>query len=143
MARIPVTRNISIDESELEETFVRASGPGGQHVNKSSTAVQLRFDAARSPSLPQDVRERLLKLAGSRRTADGEIVIDARRYRSQDRNREDARERLVALIHRAASPPPKRRPTRPSKAAKRARLQDKRYRANIKRLRGRTPSAED
>ncbi len=128
---------MSIDESELVERFVRASGPGGQNVNKVATAVQLRFDVARSPSLPEDVRERLRRLAGSRLTEDGVLVIDARRFRTQERNRRDARERLVALVERALHAPAPRRKTRPSRAAKERRLAAKQQRSKVKRLRGR------
>src|SRR5712671_6228375 len=109
-----ITDDISIDEREIEESFVRASGPGGQNVNKVSTAVQMRFDARRSPSLPDEVSARLQKLAGSRLTQDGVIVINAGRHRSQERNRADAVERLVALIAEACVAPVKRRPTRPT-----------------------------
>ena len=110
---IPVTANIVLDESEITESFVRASGPGGQNVNKVSSAVQLRFDARRSPSLPADVRSRLESLAGSRLTRDGVIIITAQRHRAQARNREDALARLLDLIRRAAHPPLKRRATKP------------------------------
>ncbi|MEJ2723426.1 MAG: alternative ribosome rescue aminoacyl-tRNA hydrolase ArfB [Deltaproteobacteria bacterium] len=133
---IRVTNKIAIDEAELREEFVRASGPGGQHVNKVSTAVKLRFDVAHSPSLPEDVRYRLRRLAGRRMTEDGELVIDARRYRSQERNRQDARERLVALIRKAAERPKPRRKTQPTAASKRRRLEDKRRRGALKRSRG-------
>ena len=136
MARIAVTPTISIDEEELEESFVLASGPGGQNVNKVSSAVQLRFDVARSPSLAEEVRARLSALAGQRLTKDGVLVIVARVHRSQERNRADARERLVELIRRALVPPKPRRPTRPSKAAKRRRLESKKMRSNLKRTRG-------
>jgi ribosome-associated protein len=136
MERLVVTDTISIGEDELVETFVLASGPGGQNVNKVASAVQLRFDVARSPSLPEEVRARVNALAGQRLTKDGVIVIMARAYRSQDRNRAEARERLVELIRRAAEPPKPRRPTRPTKAAKRRRLEGKKRRSDIKRARG-------
>ena len=130
------TPQIAIDEAELEETFVRASGPGGQNVNKLSTAVQLRFDARRSPSLPNAVAVRLMRLAGRRLTLDGIIVISAQQHRTQDRNRADARERLAALVAEAAVPPTPRRATRPTLASKKRRLEDKSKRGDTKRLRG-------
>jgi len=133
---IAVTPNISLDESEISETFVRASGPGGQNVNKVSTAVQLRFDVRRSPSLPEPVRLRLEKLAGSRLTKDGVLVISADRYRTQERNRADALDRLVALIRRASEVPKPRRPTRPTLASKERRLKAKSARSGVKRFRG-------
>jgi ribosome-associated protein len=126
---------ISVDEEELSESFVLASGPGGQNVNKVSSAVQLRFDVARSPSLPGDVRHRLMALAGGRLTKDGVLIILARNHRTQERNRAEARERLFDLIRRAATPPKPRRPTKPTFASKRRRLDDKTMRAKLKRNR--------
>jgi ribosome-associated protein len=136
---IRITDRISIDESELEESFIRASGPGGQNVNKLASAVQLRFDVRRSPSLSDDVRTRLERLAGRRLTRDGVLVITAQRHRTQERNREDARERLVALIRQAATPPVPRRPTRPTKASRERRIESKKRRASIKGLRREKP----
>ena len=137
MPRIVITPGLSIDDSELIERFVRASGPGGQNVNKVSTAVELRFDAAHSPSLPADVRERLMRLAGHRLTLAGEIVIDAQRFRTQERNRADARERLVALIKEASHAPVPRKKTRVPKGVKRRRLEGKKVRGSVKRNRAR------
>jgi ribosome-associated protein len=133
---IPITDDIAIDESEVSESFVRASGPGGQNVNKVATAVQLRFDVRRSPSLPEPVRARLGKLAGSRLTKEGVIVIFADRFRTQERNREDALSRLVTLIRRASVAPKPRRQTRPTAASKERRLKAKSGRGAVKRLRG-------
>jgi ribosome-associated protein len=136
MARIAVTPDLSIDENEIAETFILSSGPGGQNVNKVASAVQLRFDAAHSPSLPEPVRQKLLGLAGRKRTTAGEIVILSRRTRSQERNRADARERLITLLREAATPDIPRRPTRPPRSSKKARLDNKRARALLKRRRG-------
>jgi len=132
---VQVTDEILIPEAELSFSFVRASGPGGQSVNKVATAVQLRFDVVASPSLPGDVRERLLRLAGNRLTGDGILVIEAQRFRSQLRNREDAVERLVRLIRRATEKPKKRRKTRPSRASVERRLEAKQRRGRLKNSR--------
>ena len=132
---IRVTDRIAIEESELDESFIRASGPGGQNVNKVSSAVQLRFDARTSRSLPNDVSIRLQRLAGSRLTNEGVIVITANRHRSQDQNRDEARERLFAMIREAANPPPPRRATKPTKASKKRRLDRKSRHGQIKKMR--------
>src|ERR1700674_2589527 len=116
---IRITDHIAIDESELDESFIRSSGPGGQNVNKLSTAVQLRFDVRRSPSLPNDVALRLMQLAGQRMTKDGVLVITAQRHRTQERTRADARERLIAMIREAATPPVPRRATKPPRSSRR------------------------
>jgi ribosome-associated protein len=137
-----VTDTISIDDSELSEAFVRSSGPGGQNVNKVSSAVQLRFDVRGSPSLPNDVAVRLMRLAGKRLTKDGVIVIIAQSHRHQERNRADARERLFDLIRQAAVKPVPRRATKPPRAEKRRRLEAKKHRAGIKNMRGGKPSFE-
>jgi ribosome-associated protein len=139
---IPVTDTILIDESELSEAFVRSSGPGGQNVNKVSSAVQLRFDVRASPSLPNDVAIRLMRLAGKRLTKDGVIVIIAQSHRQQERNRADARERLFELIREAAVRPVPRRATKVPKAQKRKRIEGKKHRSAIKSLRGGKPGFE-
>ena len=139
---IRITDHISIDESELDESFIRSSGPGGQNVNKLSTAVQLRFDVRRSPSLPDDVRTRLERLAGKRLTRDGVLIITAQNHRTQERNRADALDRLTELIRQAAVRPVPRRPTRPTKASRRRRLETKKRRSGIKALRGGAPHDE-
>ncbi len=137
---IRITDTISIDESELSESFVRSSGPGGQNVNKLSTAVQLRFDVRHSPSLPNDVAVRLFRIAGRRLTKDGVLVILAQRHRTQERNRADARERLIEMIREAATPPVPRRPTKPPRASRRQRLETKKRRSGLKALRRGKPS---
>jgi ribosome-associated protein len=137
---IRVTAKISIDEREVEESFVRASGPGGQNVNKLSTAVQLRFDVRHSPSLPPEVAMRLEKLAGARLTRDGVLIITAQRHRTQAANRQDALQRLLDLIRRAAVAPVPRRPTRPTAASRERRIESKKRRAGIKTQRRAKPS---
>jgi ribosome-associated protein len=139
---IPITDSIALADDEVGFSFIRASGPGGQNVNKVASAVQLRFDVRRSPSLPETVRERLERLSGRRLTQDGVLVISAQRFRTQERNREDALERLAELIRRAAVPPTPRRPTRPTLASKRRRLEGKAQRSGIKALRGRVGPAD-
>ncbi len=141
MARLFVTPEIAIEESELDESFVLSTGPGGQNVNKLATAVQLRFDVARSSAFNDAVRARLMKLAGSRLTKDGVLVLTAREFRSQERNREAARARLVDLVRLAAVEPTPRRKTKPPRAAKERRLEAKSRRAKLKR--GRAPVRED
>jgi len=133
---IRITPSIALSESELKFDFVRASGPGGQNVNKVATAVQLRFNAAGSPSLPDDVRDRLARLAGRRMTEGGVLIIDARRFRTQERNRQDAIERLAALIRKACEKPKPRRPTKPTASSRQRRLETKRIRSEAKRRRG-------
>jgi ribosome-associated protein len=137
MAAIPITRSISIDSDELQESFTRAGGPGGQHVNTTDSAVLLRFDVGASPSLPDAVKNRLAVLAGSRLTRDGVLVLRSEGARSQLLNRQEVRERLVELIREATIVPKRRRPTKPSKAAKAKRLDGKTKRSSVKSLRGR------
>jgi ribosome-associated protein len=139
---IRITDTIAIDDRELDERFVRASGAGGQNVNKVSTAVELRFDV-RGSSLPYDVKQRLMTLAGSRMSMEGVLLIDSREHRTQVQNREAARARLVAMLQQAAKRPKIRRPTRPKRAAKEKRLESKRQRSEVKTLRGRGRHGDD
>jgi len=139
---IPITGTLSIDESEISESFIRGSGPGGQNVNKVATAVQLRFDLRSSPSLPEDVKVRLARLAGRRLTSEGVLVITAQRHRTQERNREDALARLVELIRQATERPKPRRPTKPTLASRKRRLEAKSRRSEVKRLRVGKPSLD-
>lgn len=139
---LQATPSIAIDDSELEERFIRSSGPGGQNVNKVATAVQLRFDVGRSSAIDDEVRERLKTIAGSRMTADGVLVIDSRAFRTQAQNREAARERLVDMVRQAAVRPKRRRKTRPSGASKRQRLDAKRRRAGTKQRRRDVPGED-
>ncbi|HEX7976015.1 MAG TPA: alternative ribosome rescue aminoacyl-tRNA hydrolase ArfB [Anaerolineales bacterium] len=131
---IRVNSFISLDERDLQLDFVRASGPGGQNVNKIASAVQLRFNT-HTPALPEDVRQRLLRIAAGRITTEGELIIDARRYRTQEQNRQDALDRLVEVVRRAAQKPKPRRPTRPTAASRQKRLEQKRRRSDVKRMR--------
>jgi ribosome-associated protein len=140
---IQVTPDIAIDKRELHEQFIQASGPGGQNVNKVATAVKLCFDVTHSPSLPDGVRKRLIRLAGRRVTRDGIIIIDARRFRTQERNREDAMERLVELIRKAAEEPKVRRKTGPSPGSVERRLENKHHRSETKRLRSSVPGSSE
>lgn len=140
---LPITPTIALDENEIQLEFIRASGPGGQHVNKAATAVQLRFDVRNSPSLPDDVRERLMRLAQGQITQEGMIIITARRFRSQERNRQDAINRLVELVREAAEKPKFRRKTKPTRASQHRRLEAKRRRGQIKRLRRPVSRCED
>jgi ribosome-associated protein len=137
---IRITDHIAIDESELDESFIRSSGPGGQNVNKLSTAVQLRFDVRRSPSLTDEVRARLERLAGRRLTRDGVLIITAQNHRTQERNRADAQARLVALIQEAAVKPTPRRATKPTRASKQRRIESKKHRSGIKGMRTGKPN---
>ncbi len=139
---IQVTTNIAISESEIREEFIRSSGPGGQNVNKVASAVQLRFSVSQSPSLSEDVKQRLLKLAGRRINTEGVLIIEAKRHRTQSQNRDDAMGRLISLIKKASESPKPRVKTRPTRASKERRLETKRQRSKIKRLRGEKPEVE-
>jgi ribosome-associated protein len=143
VGKIPIAEGLTLDEDELEFQFVRASGPGGQNVNKVASAVKLRWDVANSACLPDAVKTRLIRLAGQRVTTDGVLVIDARRYRTRERNRQDAVDRVTALVLRAARPRKPRRRTQPTRASRQRRRVQKRRRSEIKRQRGRVDPAED
>jgi ribosome-associated protein len=132
-----------IDEKELQWAYVQSSGPGGQNVNKVATAVQLRFDVAHSASLPEEARKRLARLAGRRLTQDGVLIIEAKRYRTQEKNRQDALKRLADLLQKASEKPKTRRKTKPTQASQQQRLAKKRRRSEVKRLRGESPSREE
>jgi len=140
---IEITDTISIDESELQMDYVRATGPGGQNVNKVATAVQLRFNVLQSKSLPEEVKARLIKLAGKRMTQDGELVIEARRFRTQERNRDDALARLIVFVQKALEIPRHRKKTKPTKASQELRLKGKKRRAELKRSRARSPLEQE
>jgi ribosome-associated protein len=140
---IEITSTLALDESEIQISFVKSSGPGGQNVNKVATAAQLRFDIVHSPSLPEDVRQRLIRLAGKRVTAEGVLIIDARQYRTQERNRQDALDRLVELIRKAAEKPRRRHKTQPPPESRKRRLEGKHRRSQVKRLRGRVSRTEE
>ena len=140
---IRVTNDIALGENEIQEQFIRSSGPGGQNVNKLATAVQLRFDVARSPNLPEPVRERLKRLAGRRLTSDGVLIIDARRHRTREQNRRDALERLVALVRKAAIAPTPRKATRPTAASRHRRLEGKQRQGVLKRGRRRVRDVDE
>jgi ribosome-associated protein len=140
---IQIAQNIAIDEKEIQFEFIRASGPGGQNVNKVSTAVQLRFDVAHSVALPDDIRQRLIQLAGKRMTGEGVLVIEAQRFRSQAQNRQDAIDRLCELVRRAAQQPKRRKKTRPTRASKLRRLDAKHRRGEVKRLRASVRSSDE
>ena len=139
---IQITSTIAINEEEIHQKFIHASGPGGQNVNKVATAVQLRFDVAHSPSLPEDVRKRLAQLAGKRMTREGYLIIDARRFRTQEQNRKDAVTRLVSLIRQAAQRPKARKRRKPTLASKERRLESKHRRGKIKHLRRTEPERD-
>ena len=139
---IQITENIAIDRNEIRQEFIRSSGPGGQNVNKVATAVQLRFNVKDSPSLPDDVRQRLIRLAGKRINEEGILIIDARRFRTQERNRQDALDRLAGLIRRASEKPKPRRRTRPTMASRERRLESKHQRSQAKRMRRPVSDAE-
>jgi ribosome-associated protein len=140
---IHITPSLAIDEDEIQEDFIRTSGPGGQNVNKVATGVQLRFNVMDSPSLPEEVRNRLIRLAGRKITKDGILIIDARRFRTQEQNRRDALDRLIKLIRKASEEPRPRRKTKPSLASKERRLEIKRRRSETKRLRRSVSPSED